>query len=224
MRMGNGARDEEILIIKLQDLHAPGGQKSSFRFFHTVWPKIRMKFLANPICKHGTWVREGGYFKGISFSPGFSISHFCRPRISLQGTYANFYLHSNLPPTGFSVPDDFNQSLFLLLYLHHFTCKMLSVQLDSSVLLGWLLWDACPPPDSTSEHLTQHSLLSPSYGISMESRLLPTFLASFPTIPPMLPVLRSAPNLLIASSHRILSFSWLCPFSIGYLSPIFPSE
>ena len=127
MRMGNGARDGEILIVKLQNLHASGWPKSSFRFFHTVWLKIWMNFLANLICKHRIGAREGGHFKGISFSPGFPISHFCRPRISLQGTYANFYLHSNLPPAGFSVPDDFNQSLFLLLYLHHFTWKVLSL-------------------------------------------------------------------------------------------------
>lgn len=45
------------------------------------------------------------------------ISHFHRPNISLQGTYANFYHHSNLPPAGFSVSVNFSQSQFPVLYL-----------------------------------------------------------------------------------------------------------
>lgn len=73
----------EILTMKLQDLYG---------------------------CQHGISARDGGYFEGISFSPAFHISHFCRRRISLRGTYANFYHHSNLPPAGFSVPVDINQS------------------------------------------------------------------------------------------------------------------
>lgn len=32
MRMGNGARDGEVLIVKLQNLHASGGQKVHFGF------------------------------------------------------------------------------------------------------------------------------------------------------------------------------------------------
>lgn len=48
-------------------------------------------------CKHGISEREGGYFKGTAFSPVFHISNLHRAIISLQGTYANFCHHSNLP-------------------------------------------------------------------------------------------------------------------------------
>ena len=78
---GNEDEDGEILTIKLQDLY---------------------------VCECGIRAREGGYCKGISFSPAFHISHFCKLRISLQGTYSNVYHHSNLPPAGFSVPVDFS--------------------------------------------------------------------------------------------------------------------
>lgn len=82
--------DGAILNIKLKDLYA---------------------------CERGISERAGGYFKGILFSPAFHIIWFHGPQISLQGTYANFYHHSNLPPTGFSVSVDFNQGQFLFLYL-----------------------------------------------------------------------------------------------------------
>lgn len=65
------------------------------------------------MCDPGLRERDVGYFKGISSSPVFHISQFSRPSISLQGTYANFYPHSNLLPAGFSVSVDFNPSPFL---------------------------------------------------------------------------------------------------------------
>lgn len=67
---------------------------------------------------HGLSEREEGYFKGILFSPAFHV-----PKTSLQGTRANFYRHSNLPPAGCSVSVDFNQSrpLFLSLPASYFT-------------------------------------------------------------------------------------------------------
>lgn len=66
----------------------------------------------------GVRERDRGYFTGISYSPALPISHFCRPRISLQGTDANFYHHSNLLPAGFSVPVDFNSSPLSLFCLN----------------------------------------------------------------------------------------------------------
>ena len=221
MRMANGTRDGEILIIKLQDLHAPGGQKVRSGFSILSDRKFEWSFWPTQYVN-----TEPGWEKEVILRAFHSVQAFLYLTSAGPGFLcrAPMLISISIP----IYPQLASLSLMISIracsFSFTFTTSPEKCCLCASVLLGWLLWDACPPPDSTSEHLTQHSLLSPSYGISMESRLLPTFLASFPTIPHMLPVLSSAPNLLIASSHRILSFSWLCPFSIGYLSPIFPSE
>lgn len=65
------------------------------------------------VCDPRISERDTDYFKGISYSPAFHISPFCRPRVSLQGIYANFYHHSDLFPAGFSVSVEFNSRPFL---------------------------------------------------------------------------------------------------------------
>lgn len=184
-----------------------------------------MNFLANPICKHGIRVREG-YFKGISSVQAFLYLTSAGPGFLCR---APMLISISIPIypqlVSLSLMISIRACSFFTFATSPAKCCLCAVRLlrPAGVTAlrclpaSWLYFWA---PNSAL-------LLSPSYGISMESRLLPPFLASFPTIPPMSPVLRSAPNLLTALSHRILSFSWLCtycPFSVQHRSPIFPSE
>lgn len=105
------------------------------------------------MCNPGISERDRGYFKGISYSPAFHVSPFCRPSICLQDTYANFYDHSNLLPDGFSVSVHFNPSPFLYFARIPLYLAIAEILRRASFFPAWItLSDICLPPVSPASH------------------------------------------------------------------------